>query len=152
VIPKGAKNIAVAKAPQIFNRAEGARRLSEGGLGRFLPTMPSIARDDPGFWLDPKNEPLAAYTRQGILGPTIPPYEVLNPAMAEVWTGHVFSVAMFDVMNGGLAPEQAIDKAFKGVERSSRNTRFSRLERHPRSLLCRGCQRTLAMRGFVLYL
>jgi hypothetical protein len=41
---------------------------------------------------------------------------VLNPAMAEVQTEHVFSVAMFDVMNGGMAPAQAIDKAFKRVE------------------------------------
>ena len=36
--------------------------------------------------------------------------------MAEVWTEHVFSVAMFDVINGGMAPEQAIDKAFRRVE------------------------------------
>jgi hypothetical protein len=53
---------------------------------------------------------------QGLLGPTIPPYQVFNPAMAEVWTKHVFSVAMFDVMNGRMAPEPAVNKAFKRVE------------------------------------
>jgi multiple sugar transport system substrate-binding protein len=117
VIPKGAKNIAVAKEFLRYSiEPKVLATYLKGGLGRFLPTMPAIAKNDPGFWLDPKNEPLAAYTRQGILSPTIPPYEVLNPAMAEVWTEHVFSVAMFDVMNGGMAPEQAIDKAFKRVE------------------------------------
>jgi hypothetical protein len=29
---------------------------------------------------------------------------------------HVFSIAEFDVMNNGVAPEQAIDKAFKRAE------------------------------------
>jgi multiple sugar transport system substrate-binding protein len=117
VIPKGAKNIPVAKEFLKYSiEPKVLATYLKGGLGRFLPTMPAIAKDDPGFWLDPKNEPLAAYTRQGILGPTIPPYEVLNPAMAEVWTEHVFSVAMFDVVNGGMVPEQAIEKAFKRVE------------------------------------
>ena len=29
---------------------------------------------------------------------------------------HVFSIAEFDVMNNGIAPEQAIDNAFKRAE------------------------------------
>jgi multiple sugar transport system substrate-binding protein len=117
VIPKGAKNITVAKEFLKYSiEPKVIATYLKGGLGRFLPTMPAIAKNDPEFWLAAKNGPLAAYTRQGILGPTIPPYEVLNPAWAEVQTEHVFSVAMFDVMNGGLAPEQAIDKAFKRVE------------------------------------
>jgi ABC-type glycerol-3-phosphate transport system substrate-binding protein len=57
-----------------------------------------------------------AYTRQGVYGPTIPPYEVYNPARAEVSTEHVFAVAMNDVINNGMTPEQAIDKAFKRAE------------------------------------
>ena len=36
--------------------------------------------------------------------------------MAEVSAEHVFSIAMLDVMNNGMAPEQAIDKAFKRAE------------------------------------
>jgi hypothetical protein len=35
--------------------------------------MPSIVENDKAFWLDPKNEPLEAYTRQGVYGPTTPP-------------------------------------------------------------------------------
>jgi multiple sugar transport system substrate-binding protein len=117
VIPKGAKNITVAKEFLKYSiEPKVLAAYLKGGLGRFLPTMPSIVENDKAFWLDPKNEPLTAYTKQGVLGPGIPPYEVLNPAMADVWTEHVFSVAMFDVMNGGVAPEAAIDKAFKRCE------------------------------------
>jgi hypothetical protein len=46
----------------------------------------------------------------------MPFYEVYNPAMAQVNAEHVFMVAEFDVMNSGMAPEAAIDKAFKRVE------------------------------------
>jgi len=50
------------------------------------------------------------------LGPTMPFYEVYNPANAQANAEHIFSVAEFDVMNNGMAPEQAIDKAFKRAE------------------------------------
>jgi hypothetical protein len=46
----------------------------------------------------------------------LPLYEAFNPAMAGVNSEHVFSIAMLDVMNDGLSPEQAIDKAFKRAE------------------------------------
>ena len=36
--------------------------------------------------------------------------------MADVNAEHVFSLAMFDVMNNGMTPEQAIDKAFRRAE------------------------------------
>jgi hypothetical protein len=36
--------------------------------------------------------------------------------MASVHAEHVFSIAMLDVMNNGMAPEAAIDKAFKRAE------------------------------------
>ena len=76
--------------------------------------LPEIAKTDP-FWL--KEDPhRAAYTQQTLLGPTMPFYEVHNPAMAQVNAEHVFMVAEFDVMNNGMAPEAAIDKAFKRVE------------------------------------
>ena len=73
VIPKGAKNVALAK--EFLKYSIEPKVLAvylKGGLGRFLPTMPAIAKNDPGFWLDAGNEPLSAYTRQGLLGPTIP--------------------------------------------------------------------------------
>jgi multiple sugar transport system substrate-binding protein len=117
VVPKGANNIAVAKEFLKYSiEPKVLAAYLKAGLGRFLPPMPSIVKNDPGFWLDPKNEPLAAYTRQGVFGPTIPPYEVYNPARAQVSTEHVFSIAMIDVMNNGMTPEAAIDKAFRRTE------------------------------------
>ena len=117
VVPKGAKNIPVAKEflkYSIDPNVLGA--YLQGGLGRFLPPMPSIVENDKAFWLDPKNEPLEAYTRQGIYGPTIPPYEVFNPARAQVSTEHVFGLAINDAMNNGMTPQAAIDKAFRRCE------------------------------------
>jgi multiple sugar transport system substrate-binding protein len=117
VIPKGANNIPVAKEFLKYSiEPKVLAAYLKGGLGRFLPPMPSIVENDKAFWLDPKNEPLAAYTRQGVLGPTMPPYEVYNPARAQVSSEHVFALAMIDVMNNGMTPEAAIDKAFKRTE------------------------------------
>jgi multiple sugar transport system substrate-binding protein len=115
VIPKGAKNVAVAKdflkyavQPKVLNE------YTKNGLGRWVVPIPEIVKSDP-FWLkeDPHRE---AYTRLTLLGPSQPIYEIYNPAIAEVNGEHLFSVAMFDVMHHGMAPEQAIDKAFKRAE------------------------------------
>ena len=115
VIPKGAKNVAVAK--EFIKYAVQPKVLNEylkGGLGRWMVPVPEIAKRDP-FWL--KEDPhRTAYTQQTLLGPTLPIFEVYNPAIAQVNAEHLFSVAMFDVMKEGMAPEQAIGKAFKRVE------------------------------------
>jgi len=117
VIPKGAPNIAVAKEFLKYSiEPKALGTYLKTGLGRFLPPMKSIVENDKAFWLDPKNEPLEAYTRQGIYGPTIPPYEVFNPARAQVSTEHVFGLAINDAMNNGMTPQAAIDKAFRRCE------------------------------------
>ena len=112
VIPKGAKNVAAAE--EFLKYAVQPKVLNEwlkGGLGRFMLPIPEIVQSDP-FWLkeDPHRK---AYAELTLLGPLMPIYEVYNPAIAELNAEHAFSVAMFDVMNNGLAPEQAVDKAFK---------------------------------------
>jgi multiple sugar transport system substrate-binding protein len=115
VIPKGAKNVAAAE--EFLKYAVQPKVLNEwlkGGLGRFMLPIPEIVQSDP-FWLkeDPHRK---AYAELTLLGPLMPIYEVYNPAIAELNAEHAFSVAMFDVMNNGLAPEQAVDKAFKRAE------------------------------------
>jgi len=115
VIPKGAKNVAVAKdflkyavQPNVLND------YTKNGLGRWMLPIPEIVKSDP-FWLkeDPHRE---AYAKLTLLGPTLPIYEVYNPAIAQVNGEHLFSVGEFDVMNEGMAPEKAVDKAFKRAE------------------------------------
>jgi multiple sugar transport system substrate-binding protein len=115
LIPKGAKNVAVAK--EFLTYAVQPNVLNEylkGGLGRWALPLPEIARNDP-FWFhqDPHR---TAYAEETLTRPTLPLYEAFNPAMAEVSAEHVFSIAMLDVMNNGMAPEAASDKAFKRAE------------------------------------
>lgn len=115
VIPKGAKNIIVGKEflkyvmqPEVLNR------YLKAGLGRWVLPMPAIAKSDP-FWFH--EEPhRTAIAELALLGPAAPLYTAYNPAVAEVAVENVFMVAAFDVLNHGMAPEQAIDKALKRAE------------------------------------
>jgi len=114
MIPKGAKNVKVAKdflkyliQPKISND------YLKIGLGRNLPAMASIVRDDPWWSDDPHRK---AYVEQALLGPTVPDFFVFNPAWAEVRNQHVFGAAWADIMKGGMTPQAAADKAFKWVE------------------------------------
>ena len=115
VIPKGAKNVAVAKEfakyiiqPKVLNQ------YLKAGLGRWALPIPEIVKSDP-FWL--KEDPhRTAYMTQSVIGPTFPIYEAYNPAMAQVGAEHVIMSAAFSVMNSGAAPEQEIDKAFRLIE------------------------------------
>jgi multiple sugar transport system substrate-binding protein len=117
VVPKGAPNLTVAKDFLKYSiEPKVLAGLLKAGLGRRLPPMTSIVENDKAYWLDPNNEPIAAYTKQGIYGPTIAPYEVFNPARAQVSTEHVFPLAILDVINKGVTPEAAIDAAFKRTD------------------------------------
>ncbi len=51
-----------------------------------------------------------------MFGPTVPPYEVYNPARAQVSSEHVFALAGIDVIRNGMTPQAAVDKAFKRTE------------------------------------
>jgi multiple sugar transport system substrate-binding protein len=116
LIPKGAKNVEVAKEflkyliqPPVLNE------YLKTGLGRNLPAMPAIVKDDP-WWLDPKDPHRVSYVQQGALGPTVPTFWTSNPAYAQVQNEHVWAVAWADIIQGGMAPQAAAEKAFKRVE------------------------------------
>jgi multiple sugar transport system substrate-binding protein len=114
LIPKGAKNVAVAKdllkywiQPQILNE------WAKTGIGRNLPPMQAIVKNDHWWFDDPHR---AAYTQQGLLGPTVPNFWVYNPAYAQVQNEHVWSIGWVDIMKDGMAPQAAAEKAFKRIE------------------------------------
>jgi multiple sugar transport system substrate-binding protein len=116
LIPKGAKNVAVAKdflkyliQPNVLNE------LLKVGLARRIPTMPAIVKEDP-WWLDPKDPHRVAYVQQALFGPTVPSFWVYNPAYAQVQNEHAWSVGWVDIMKEGVAPQAAAEKAFKRVE------------------------------------
>ncbi len=114
LIPKGAKNVAVAKDFLKYSiQPKVANERLKTGLGRSIPAMPSIVRSDPWWSADPH---VAAYVQQGLLGPTLPEFWAFNPAYAQVQNEHAWSTAWIDIMKNGMAPEAAAEKAFKRVE------------------------------------
>ncbi len=115
LIPKGAKNVTVAKEfLKYFIQPKILGEFVELGLGRWLPVMPALAKSP--FWQNAKDPHLRGYVQQGLLGPTRPDYYVYNLAMAEVRSQHVWSMAMIDVAKEGVKPEAAVDKAFKRTQ------------------------------------
>ncbi|MGH7047286.1 MAG: ABC transporter substrate-binding protein [Stellaceae bacterium] len=116
VIPKGAKNLDVAK--EFLKYAIEPKVLNEylkGGLGRWAIPMQDMAKSDP-FWLSSGDPHRTTYIKTALFGPTLPLYTAYNPAMAEVDTHHVFQVAWSDIVNHGMTPEAATQKAFKRCE------------------------------------
>ena len=116
-IPKGAKNVAVAKdfmkffmQPQVMN--ENLKQ----GLGRWVPVIPSDREE---------RSVLARYqeTRTGrpmctkpCWGRPCPTYNGYNPAWGQVNAEQLWGVAHADVIKNGMTPAAAVDKAFKRAE------------------------------------
>jgi multiple sugar transport system substrate-binding protein len=116
-IPKGAPSVAIAKEfmkyfmePQVMNEN------LKGGLGRWVPVIPQIVKDDP-WWTDTKEDPhRSPYVHEAVLGPTIPAYNGFNPAWGQVSAEQVWGQAHSDVIKSGMTPAAAVDKAFKRAE------------------------------------
>ena len=116
VIPKGAKNITVAKEfLKYLIQPKVSDEYLKTGLARNIPAMPSIVKTDP-WWLDPADPHRVAYVQQGLLGPTAAQFWAFNPAYAQVQNEHVWSTGWTDIMQGGMTAEAAAEKAFKRVE------------------------------------
>jgi multiple sugar transport system substrate-binding protein len=116
LIPKGAKNVDVAKdflkyaiQPNVLNG------YLKGGLGRWAIPMPDVAKSDP-FWLDPADPHRSSYIKETLFSPTVPLYESYNPAMAQINSEHVIQLAWFDVMKNGMTPKDAMEKAYKRMQ------------------------------------
>jgi multiple sugar transport system substrate-binding protein len=114
LVPQGAKNVEVAKDfLKYLIQPKVVGEYLKVGLGRNIPAMKSIVKDDPWWTEDPHRK---AYVEQGLLGPTVPEFFVYNPAFAQVRNEHVFPTGWADVMQGGMTPQAAAQKAFKRVE------------------------------------
>jgi multiple sugar transport system substrate-binding protein len=114
-IPKGAKNVEVAKDfAKYLIQPQVANAYLKGGLGRYLPAMTELAKDDP-FWLDSKDQHISAYTRQGLFSPTVPQYPAYNPGYAEVEATQIWGLAEIDVIREGMTPQAAAEKALKRI-------------------------------------
>jgi multiple sugar transport system substrate-binding protein len=114
LIPKGAKNVVVAKEfLKYLSQPKVINELLKTGLGRNIPCMPSIVKNDHWWFDDPHR---AAYTTQGLLSPTLPAFWAFNPAYAQVQNEHVWMTGWMDIIQSGMTPQAAAEKAFKRVE------------------------------------
>jgi multiple sugar transport system substrate-binding protein len=114
-VPKSAKNVEVAKDfLKYLIQPKVANEYLKSGLGRWLPPMAGLAKDDP-FWLDPKDPHRSAYVRQGVLGPTVPNYPSFNPGYAEANAQQIWGAAEADVIREGMTPQAAAEKALKRI-------------------------------------
>jgi multiple sugar transport system substrate-binding protein len=117
IVPKGAKNVDVAKdfAKFLIQPTVNAEYL-KGGLGRWLPVMPELVKNDP-WWTDPEQDShRPPYVEEGFGGPVLPFYYIYNPAWAQVRSEHPFNVAFHDVTANGMPAKDAVDKAFKRID------------------------------------
>ena len=116
MIPKGAKNIAVAKDFQRFMlQPEINSAFLKGGLGRLLPAFPEMAKNDP-WWSDAKRDPhVPPYVQQGLINPTKPDYFAYNPAWAHVRSEHTFHIAFHDIVADKVPVKDAAMKALKRI-------------------------------------
>ena len=117
MIPKGAKNVEVAKDFQKYLiQPEINREFLKGGLGRYLPAMPELAKNDP-WWSDPKRDPhVPPYVRQGLMSPTKPDYFAYNPAWAQVRSEHTLQVGFHDIVAEKMPVKDAATKALRRIE------------------------------------
>ncbi len=112
-IPKGAKNVDVAKDfMKYFMQPKVMNANLKGGLGRWLPAIPSIVKDDP-FWLKSDMPCLKPYVEEGSINPTLPVYEGFTPAWGQANAEQLWGQAHADVIKNGMKPADAVDKAFK---------------------------------------
>jgi multiple sugar transport system substrate-binding protein len=115
-IPKEAANVAVAKDfMRFFMQPEVMNENLKGGLGRWVPVIPSIVREDP-WWLDPSDPHRSPYVHEAVLGPTVPAFNGYNPAWGQVNAEQLWGVAHADVIKQGMTAEAAVDKAFRRAE------------------------------------
>jgi multiple sugar transport system substrate-binding protein len=83
-IPKGAKNVEVAKDfMKYFMQPKVMNENLKAGLGRWVPAIGSIVKDDP-WWLDKSDDPhRSAYVREASIEPTLPVFEGYTPAWGQ---------------------------------------------------------------------
>jgi multiple sugar transport system substrate-binding protein len=118
IIPKGAKNVPVAKefAKYMIEPEVNVKNV-KGGLGRYLPVMPDLVKNDP-WWTDTKRDPhVPPYVKIGMGGaPLVQYFFTYNPAWAKVRSEHPFNIAFHDVVAEGAKPKDAAEKAVKRIE------------------------------------
>src|SRR5277367_6111942 len=115
-IPKGAKNVEVAKDfMKYFMQPKVMNENLKGGLGRWVPAIPQAVKDDP-WWLNSGEPCLKPYVEELVFNATLPVYEGFTPAWGQVSAEQLWGQAHADVIKNGMKVADAIDKAFKRAD------------------------------------
>jgi multiple sugar transport system substrate-binding protein len=115
-IPTGAKGVEVAKDfMKFFMQPKVMNENLKAGLGRWLPAIPQLVKDDP-FWLTSDMPCLKPYVTEGVLNPTVPVYEGFTPAWGQANAEQLWGQAHADVIKNGMKVADAVDKAFRRTE------------------------------------
>ena len=86
----------------------------KAGLGRWLPAIPDIVKNDP-WWTDPKDPHRLSYVTQGVLGNTMPYHYAYNPGWAEANAAQVWGSAHANVIRENMTPQAAAETALKRI-------------------------------------
>ena len=112
-IPKGAKNVEVAKDfMKYFMQPKIMNENLKAGLGRWFPSIPGLVKTDP-FWLKSDMPCLLPYITEGVLNPTLPLYNGYSPAWGQFEAEQIWGQAQADVIKNNTKVADAVDKAFK---------------------------------------
>ena len=112
-IPKGAKNVEVAKDfMKYFMQPKVMNANLKAGLGRWFPTIHSLVKSDP-WWLNSGEPCLKPYIEEGVLNPTLPVFEGYSPAWGQASAEQLWGQAHANVIKNGMKVADAVDRAFK---------------------------------------
>ena len=112
-IPKGAKNVEVAKDfMKYFMQPKIMNENLKAGLGRWFPSIPQLVKTDP-FWLKSDMPCLLPYITEGVLNPTLPLYNGYSPAWGQFEAEQIWGQAQADVIKNNAKVADVVDKAFK---------------------------------------
>jgi multiple sugar transport system substrate-binding protein len=115
-IPRGRKNPGVAKdLMKYWMRPQVMNEYLKAGLGRGVPAIPQVARDDP-FWLQSSDPHLKPYVEECLLNATLASFAGFTPAWGQVAAEQLQQGTVADVVKNGMTPTEAVDKAFKRME------------------------------------
>lgn len=116
MIPKGAKNVEVAKdLMKFWMEPKNMNQNLKAGLGRWVPAIPQVVKDD-AWWLNSGEPCLAPYVQECVLNPTLVDFRGFTPAWGQVSAEQLQMGTIADVVKKGMTPKQAVDKAFKRME------------------------------------
>jgi multiple sugar transport system substrate-binding protein len=121
---RGCKNEAVGKEfVKYISQPKVADTYLKNGLGRWLPCMPEIVKNDP-WWLDKSDPHRVAYVTEGLLKPSTPFFYVFNPGISVANAEQIWGQMQANVIRNGVKPADAAEQGFKMIEKILDNYRI----------------------------